>query len=60
MDEHVYAIVDAEEVAAIVLKADAVINVFTPRALLLVCVEVANYAVQTQRNSHPAASRSRK
>jgi hypothetical protein len=47
MDEHVHRIVEGEEVAAIVLQTDAVINIVAPRALLLVCVEVPDYAVQT-------------
>src|SRR5258708_367202 len=54
MDEHVHAIVDGEEVAAIVLQADAVVNVLFPRKLLLVCVEVPHHAVQAQCNSHLA------
>jgi len=33
MNEHVHAIVDGEEVAAIVLQADAVINILAPRTL---------------------------
>jgi hypothetical protein len=47
MNEHVYRIVEGEEVAAIVLQTDAVINILAPRALLLVSVEVPDYAVQT-------------
>jgi hypothetical protein len=47
VDEHVDGIVDGEEMAAIVLQADAVINILAPGTLGLVCVEVADHAVQT-------------